>query len=53
MPGLYYMELLRVGDAAERAGAMLQKLAQDEGSGPILYYSSDTVLIQYNDKFLT
>lgn len=53
MPGLYYMELLRAGNAAERAGAVLQKLARDEGSGPILYYSSDTVLIQYNDKSLT
>ncbi|KAH0518896.1 ENTH domain-containing protein 1 [Microtus ochrogaster] len=53
MPGLYYMELLRAGDAAEWAGAVLQKLALDEGSGPILYYSSDTVLIQCNDNSLT
>lgn len=50
VPGLRYVELLRAGDAAERAGAALQRLAQGEGSGPILHYINSTVLIRYNNK---
>lgn len=50
MPGLRYVELLRAGDAAERAGAALQRLAQGEGSGPILHYINSTALIRYDNK---
>lgn len=54
VPGLcYYVELLRAGGATERAGAMLQKLAQGEGSGPILHYINNTALIWSNNKSLT
>lgn len=45
MPGLCYVELLRAGDVAERAGAMLQRLAQGEMRAlgqSILHYVNNT-----------
>lgn len=50
MPGLYDMELLRAGDAAEKASEVGSGRV---GSGPILSYSNNAALIQHNNKSLT
>lgn len=45
MPGLCYVELLRDGDATERAGAVLQRSAQGEMRAlgqSILHYVNNT-----------
>lgn len=51
-----HVELLMAGDAAEWAGALLQKLAQGEVkalSQSILHYINNTVLIRASNKSLT
>lgn len=51
-----HVELLMAGDAAERAGALLQKLAQGEVralSQSILHYINNTALIRASNKSLT